>query len=89
MFIRETQCANPWDENQELDLAGDNQSKINKLLTFLNAQGIEVNAVQYDFDDNVIACLECHCLTGGTYYVKLENNEELVKQMEIMGFIRY
>ena len=84
----ETQCADPWyGFYQEVDVLGSREEKINQLLGYMQHNGIDVLAVSYEFDEeNVIACLECQCLTGGIYFIKVKDQTEQVQSLIKMGF---
>ena len=87
MIYDETQCADPWYGEESIDLGLNDQDRINRLISYLQNEGIEVTSVEYEFDeDNVMACLACECLSGGIYKVSIENIEEHISRLEELGF---
>lgn len=87
LSYQETQCADPWDELEEINTSDNGSDHINQLLQFLAMFDIELISVSYEFNENVIACLECECLSGGTFFVKVHENEQLVSKLTEMGFV--
>jgi hypothetical protein len=83
----ETQCADPWHSTNALDTNWTNVDKVNRLLSYFENEGVEVIAVQYEFnEDEIIACLECNCASGGVYYVKIKNDEAAIEKLMDIGF---
>jgi len=87
MSYQETQCADPWNVYQEIDIASTGTDRVNRLLEFLELHGIEVISVAYEFNDDVIACLECECLSGGVFYIKISNKGDAISQLLDFGFV--
>jgi len=85
----ETQCADPWYSDHTAGALGSREEKVNDLLAFFGNQGIDILAVGYQLDEEeLIACLECHCLTGGIFYIKVADDPDLLEILIGMGFER-
>ena len=89
MFYQETQCSDPWDELPEINATVNGTDQVNQLLDYLTLYDIELISVSYEFDENIIACLECHCRTGGTFYVNVPQSDDVIKKLTEIGFQIY
>ena len=89
MLYNETQCADPWYDTEVLDSTGSQDQKLSKLLDYLNQIGVNVLAAGYEFNEaNALACLECHCQTGGVYLIKVYEDQNVIQTLKQLGFIQ-
>lgn len=89
MFYNETQCADPWSDIEVEDSIGSQDQKISMLLAYLDQIGVNVLAAGYDYNEtNALACLECHCQTGGVYVIKVYEDLNVIQTLRQLGFIQ-
>ncbi len=88
LSYKETQCADPWAE-LSLNESYKNMSKVEILKIFLEQKQISVLEVDYvaGNDSDVVTCTGCLCYTGGLYYVKAIEDQNIIKKLLNLGFV--